>query len=73
MLFYKTIKNNIMQSRYEYDKLMLRRCDRLIEFITHDVPKFIILNETKLLSETFIGFIFKKYMRRLYENTRRVI
>jgi hypothetical protein len=52
---------------------MLRRGNRLLEFIEHDVPKFIIIAEINLLREPFYKFFINKYMRKIYENTRRVV
>ena len=73
MLFYKTIKNCVKQSRFEYNSIMLRRGNRLLEFIEHDVPKFIVIAEINLLREPFYKFFINKYMRKIYENTRRVV
>jgi len=66
MLFYKTISDCITQSRKEYNRLIKRRKERLLEFIRYDVPKFIIVNEIELLREPFYKFLVKRLMNKLY-------
>jgi hypothetical protein len=65
MLFYKTIKNCVIQSRKEYNRLMKRRQERLLTFIEYDVPRLIITNEIELLREPFYKFFIKKYMNKI--------
>jgi hypothetical protein len=66
MLFSKTISNCIEQTRKEYDKIINRRGERLLTFIEHDVPKFIITAEIELLRESFLKFFIKKYIRKFH-------
>ena len=65
MLFSKVIPNFIKCYKIEYDRLMKRRGERLLLFIEYDVPEFIIVNEIKLLRESFLKFVIKKYIRKL--------
>lgn len=70
MLLPKVIKNCIKQTRKEYNKVMKRRGERLLQFIEYDVPKIIITNEIELLRQPFYKFFIKKYKNKFFNKIK---